>query len=627
MGKIIIILLFPFLSLAQTITVKSAKELRSALLGNSKLIKVNSNINLGELLITDFPLVVKPGVTIRGQFDLRKNLSTKITFPFAFTNGSPCNSRTDTYADIKGFAIEMQDGSIIENIRLEGPEKGIKDWRYYQYSACGKTYYPQEGISSGIIVTGVNCTIRKCEIWHFAYFGAEFVPDKKGDFHFYNNYIHDIPEQGYGYGLWVAQGRSTNLNCIDSCGKNTSDLPITAFIKYNIFHNNKHDVAASGGNINMVIESNSFLGGGNFNIDRHQASSTCAYGKYIQDVGGGDTEITKNKFLYYASNIGITYPNINCDKSYKINIYDNGFKYIHPPYLNIQIADNPDTNRWMGDTNIVIRNNTILKPDTFSISGLSTGIEMQNISFTASRNDISYIWNINGSIYKTQTVSYLFRKQGVYSVTVFGIYPNGMTTDIMTKEVVITGISSRQYLTFNIYDNFNGLKQSGCGNFILDDSIKSTGFIKYCLVNGKEVWADDIAGNEGWRTVTYLLKDTLKTLEIGIKATRQVNSDTVRGVAILVDDINYPGVKNGTFEKLKYGTNSQPDAWNIYSSPEKPFYTDCTGKEFNINQQGAFLSIQAAKSGKWGLYMIIRPLTMYGVNYNIGKYHSVLQIK
>lgn len=622
-----LLILLPFFSFGQN--VKTALQLKQALLSDSKLITVVSNINLAELPSTDFPLIIKKGVTLRGQYSLLKNRASKITFPYEFIDGAPCSLKTDDiYSKYKGFAFEMKDSSVMENIFLSGTQPYVKDWRFKPFGYCN-TAPIREGVSSGVIVTGIGCSIRYCELANFSYFAAEYVPDKKGDFTFEYNYVHDCKEMGYGYGLWVAPGRSTNLNCVDSFGKNTTDVACNAFIRYNIFRGNKHDIAASGGRVNMVIQGNTFYNSGSYNIDRHGVTTT----KNYKDVGGDLTFIDNNNFYSTSQNIGITYPNINCGMAAKNIITNNKFKAISEKLLNIQIADIADTNRFSGDTNIVINGNMVNDFRTVAIQGLSFGRIGQSITFTASDTTLNYIWDINGATIKGKTATYKFNKIGVYAISCFGIDKNNYGTEIAVKEVTIAPDDGKTYVVFNIADNYKGATQTTCGTFIPNN--KPTGFIKYATFNGKQIWADDIAGDEKWRTVYHPVKiDSINTFEIGLRADRMVDADTVRGVAFFVDDvyINKPDgtnyVLNGTFETIKEGTTTQPANWVINSTPEKPFYIDCkTGKEYNINLQGAFLSGQMAKSGVQGMYGIVRQLLNYniGLKYNTGKYFNYSQ--
>lgn len=108
--RLLIFILIPLSSIAQN--VKNAKELKAALLSNSKNITVIGTINLGDLPSTDFPLIIKKGVSLVGKFDMRKNFTSLIKFPYEFIDGKPCYDNTaDYYNDYKGFAFEMKDSS------------------------------------------------------------------------------------------------------------------------------------------------------------------------------------------------------------------------------------------------------------------------------------------------------------------------------------------------------------------------------------------------------------------------------------------------------------------------------------------------------------------------------------
>lgn len=622
-----LLILLPFFSFSQN--VKTAIQLKQALLSDSKLITVVSNINLAELPSTDFPLIIKKGVTVKGKHNYLLNQASKITFPYEFIEGIPCSLNTDDiYLKFKGFAFEMKDSSSFQNIFLTTPDLSVKDWRYGVFTSCtNRRAY--EGLSSGIIVTGVGCSIRYCELSGFSYFAAEYVPDKRGDFWFEYNYVHDNKEMGNGYGFWAAPGRSTNLTCIDSFGKNSPETVCNIYFRYNICLRNKHHIAASGGKTNLIIEGNTMYHGGDFSIDRHAVTTTSKY----KDVGGNNTVINNNLLLALSSVVGITYPNINCGAFAKNIITKNKFKAINEKLLSIQIADIADTTRFSGDTNIVINGNMVGGFRTVTIHGQSFARVNQSITFTASDTTLNYIWDINGNTYKGKKVTYTFNKIGIYSVSCFGVDKNNFGTEIAVKEVTIAPSDGKTYVVFSIADNYKGATEISCGKFAPNNI--PTGFVKYAIFNGKQIWSDDIAGDEKWRTVYYAVKiDSINTFEIGLRADRPVDADTVRGVAFFVDDvyINKPDgtnyVLNGTFETIKEGTTTQPANWIINSTPEKPFYIDCaTGKEYNINQQGAFLRGQMVKSGMYGMYGIVRQLLSYniGLKYNIGKYFNYSQ--
>ena len=94
---------------------------------------VCGTVDLGDLPETDFPLIVKPGVTLRGDFDLHTSpFGTLIRFPYQYLDGIACKDPANlgfptAGTQVTGAAFALQQGARIEHIRLEGPSTEVKD--------------------------------------------------------------------------------------------------------------------------------------------------------------------------------------------------------------------------------------------------------------------------------------------------------------------------------------------------------------------------------------------------------------------------------------------------------------------------------------------------------------------
>lgn len=361
--------------------VNDAIQLRDALnaAGPGTVITFAPNvvIDLGDIPPEQFPLIVKPNVTIQGDYDLFINPNgTLITFPYMYQGGYDCdatnfsggnNGTTQKMYEDDGtvmpdalipigllFVFKMFDNSSINNIRLKGPKSDLKDYRFnLLLNSCDDKDIlgsQLDGISSGIGVYGNNCEITNCEIYCFPFYGIERLPEtvnNKGDFYLHNNYLHNNKGLGYGYGIYATGGDSfmTDIDMFGCAmhppysvanGRNSCTLDDNNHLRFNIFSDNATHIDGSGNRNSWFIDNSSF--GSRFQnvaINRHNANGstkvwTCNYSyplgngnRVITDVGGNVSSITDNTFFNGGGTIQINYPNCNDITSTCGNVYNN----------------------------------------------------------------------------------------------------------------------------------------------------------------------------------------------------------------------------------------------------------------------------------------------------------------
>jgi len=330
-------------------------------------------IDLGQLPVDAFPLYVGDGVTLQGDYDLFHptggNLcyGTKIYFPWMFENGLATNMNGTNSNNVNGSAFrigqvqenpdDLRMGAHIRNICLIGPKNDSKDYRFYNTDQWRDMCTPSEhtsyeGLSSGIIVNGNNCSVQDCEIFGFPHFGCQLLDmivnaagynGEPANFNFINNYVHHCKEKGYGYGLWISGG-SGQEQCSDFsnasrplCDQltndpedfyyNFQDPDENAHITGCYFFENQHDIDATRNRNNMFISQCTFsYRCGETNIYRHNSRPWVCnpapftnFGMTNQEptratltqVGGNFTGLYQNVFYNYAYNFKSGYPNVN----------------------------------------------------------------------------------------------------------------------------------------------------------------------------------------------------------------------------------------------------------------------------------------------------------------------------
>lgn len=692
-------------TLVSEIEITNAKELVDNL-KEYNILKIINDINLGELPPTFFPLVIPKNCQIIGNYDFFNNSNgTTIYFPYLFKNHSSCKiDKLDNYLIYKAFAFDMKDSSVFSHIKLKGAKVDIKDWRYFSLicdcKPCTDDIDAKEGLSSGIFVSGKECLISDCEIFGFNYFGIEVVPDKlnKGNFYCYNNYIHHNRHLGYGYGIWLAGDRSTNLNCIvtNPCGatltKNSTDQDQNAFIKNCLFFKNKHDIAGSGGRNSYFIDQCTFQATGDYNIDRHGGGmfvcnpncvtkicdstnkSIQSNNKIITDVGGNITSITNCIFYKHANTIGITYPNINSCNGIdegKVIVSDNIFKDYNKigKTGQIQIADVADYTNWNGDSNIQIINNKFIYPiintnniniENGDTSGKITVGERLKFKSLYNKKEYQHIWNFGDTneIRNNNNPIYKFLNIGMTDVTLLCVDKSYKADDLITKSIIVKPRNTKYILVCWLKDTYIGsffkkVNDNCYVNSGTDYDTTLTGFVKYISINGKDIWVDDIAGDEGWQKVQIELElDSTKThtLEVGVKAIKKVNGNVVRGFNFFIDDI-YINAKNGDniilnggFEIQTTPISGNPTIWKLFgeNSITSNYKSAPCLAQFNytLNQVTSKITTDEPRSGLRSYSSYIRPFTEIpytyngkkynlsyydGLSYNIGKYRYITQ--
>lgn len=425
----------------------------------------------------------------------------------------------------------------ITGLRLYGTDTEMSDHTY------GGNYKLGDGISSGFS----DLEVDNCEIYGWGHAGIYLTTGSHYSY-IHHNYIHHNRRYGLGYGVCLGYATASN--------------PIFSLIEGNLFDYNRHHIAATGTpgnsyearyNISLTFNvSHCFdmhggadrgdgtnIAGDSIRIHHNTFRDTRQNAVCIRGIPQNEAKIHNNWF--YHDNVSSAVRQTNATGN--ISVYDN-FLGIVPPSGTALVAPKINVNSQVGISPMEITFDGSNDP------GPAVPLSAWYWKFGDGNSDI-------GEEAQGKRVKFTFMDPGRYNVMLTVSDNDGITNNTLVPVTVIP--TDRAIISFWIKDSF---REDTPGYFR-----------KEVLLDGVNIWQEDIAGDQKWEHVCIDVTDRVfnkASIKIALRVTclknisfpDPLNLYTYTGFTdlfVFLDDVTLFGleVKNGDFESAGNWTYSE----------------------------------------------------------------------
>lgn len=438
-------------------------------------------------------------------------------------------------ADVDPLFMAGGEAVRLTGLRLRGPHTEIGD-------------DPDRYISVGARSRYKRLEVDNCEIWGWSH-AAVYVDAGCTGARVHHNYIHHNRRDGYGYG--VVLGYSSEKN------------PIGAAIEANLFDFCRHSVASTGRRYG------SYTARYNIVLEHANASSFDRHG--TEDPGnwyggdGGDWTIVQNNTVRMTTELAVGVRGVPAKQA---QVHQNWFyqpdveqawwlygRAQHPSRYSVR--GNVYGPRPPSGTRLPVARARV----TPMFADATQAVQFDGSASSAPHGAVrTYEWDFgDGETGTGVSATHVYNRVGRYNATLRVTDERGVPEQT-TVPVTVYPAPGRFVLDFWVRDSYRG---------------SSAGYYrKESLIDGKVVWRDDVAGDDGWQhvsvDVTNAVQDrTSIDLEFKTQCTRPADGPEANAVALDVfwDDVVLFGAElaNGDFEDAASGLwrfAADEESWN-----------------------------------------------------------------